>query len=467
MSGLRQRPSPWLAAEWVFAGLIILSVVRAGWFATQFGYLPPPFFYEPSDTYADWFNTAFWARDGGAYDVWTTLYPPLSFVLIRPLTLDSCYPRTRAWDPSAGLAPRECDWLGIASIWGFWLIAVVILYLAFRKFDRSTAIPRTICVGLGWPLLNAIERGNLLLIAFPFFLLAIMPLVRSAKWRWVFAGLSINLKVYLIAPFLAQLIMRRWRWVEGVLLATIIIYLASFALLGQGNPVEIVRNLTAWSDIKITNPLDFWPATTYAALYSLMESESATFPAVMVIGTKYIEIIQSSITILLRSTQAILLLAMIATWLRPEAVTRYRIYLLGLLFALITSEAGGYTPALFMALIMVERAEGFGRRLSILLCYIMAISFDWIIQGIAEVQRDSYLSGQYVSIDMGLTVWPFLRPLVIQIIAIAMACTTIRQVWHDVQVQGWATRPRYWQDDPILPLVLRPERPDRQDHSHG
>src|SRR5688572_9361091 len=143
------------------------SVVHTVWFAWAFGYLPPPYFYEPSDIYADWFNTAYWARTDGMFDVWTTLYPPLSFVLLQIFGIDRCYPRSRAFEGSPGLVIRDCDWLGIVSIWSFWAISVVLVFLALRKFDRGRAIPRTICVGFGWPLLNAIERGNLVLIAFP------------------------------------------------------------------------------------------------------------------------------------------------------------------------------------------------------------------------------------------------------------------------------------------------------------
>jgi hypothetical protein len=448
-----------LAIEWGFALLILMSVGHVIWYLFTYYHLPPPFFYEPSDIYADWFNTGFWARDGGAYDVWTTLYPPLSFVLLRIVSIDSCYPTIRAYDASPGHAIRECDWVGVTAIWGLWLLSVVLIYIALRKFDRRTAIPRTICAGFGWPILNGIERGNLILIAVPFFLLAVMPILKSARARWIFAALSINMKVYLIAPFMAQLLLRRWRWVECVILATLIIYLISFALLGTGTPAELAKNLFAWSDLTYTNPLDFWPATTYRALYSLMESEAITFPAILILGSRNAELVQLMIQSLLYFTQGLLLVAFLATWLRPEAVTRYRMYLLGTLFALITSEGGGYTPALYMALIMIEPWKGPGRIISIVLCYMLAISYDYTFDVIAEVQRESYLTNRQVTIQMGLTVWPFLRPLVIQIIAISMACVTIREVWHDVRLQGWARRWRFRHDAPMLPFVRRPSPP--------
>lgn len=446
-----------LAIEWLFAGLILLSIARVVWFLFTFKYLPPPFFYEPGDVHGDWFNTSFWARNpDGAFDTWTTLYPPLSFVILRVLSIGTCYPRVRDFEPSPGYAARECDWLGHVAIYSFWLLGAVLVYLALRKFDKDRAIPRTICVALGWPMLNGIERGNLVLVAFPLFLLAVMPLLRSARARWIFAAMAINLKVYLVAPFMAQLIMRRWRWVESALIATVVVYLGSFAIFGAGTFSAIVRNLSAWSQNTITNPLDFWPATTYQGLTSLLESKDEVFPALLVLGSRPIETIPVAIAILLRLTQGLLLLAMAATWLRPEVVSRYRIYLLGTMFALVTTEGGGYTPIFWMALLMTEKWEGIGPRFAIACCYIMACSYDISISNIATVERYSYIFDRQVLVEMDLTVWPLLRPLVIQAIAIAMSCATVRAVWHDVRFQGWSQRWRYRDDAPLLPWVQRP-----------
>jgi hypothetical protein len=446
-----------LAVEWLLAALILLSIARTIWFLFTFNYLPPPYFYEPGDVHGDWFNTSFWARHpDGAFDTWTTLYPPLSFVLLRVLSIGTCYPRVRGFEPSPGYAARDCDWLGHVAIFGFWILGAVLMYLALRRFDARRAIPRTICVALGWPMLNGVERGNLVLIAFPLFLLAVMPLVKSARARWIFAAMAINLKVYLIAPFMAQLIMRRWRWVEGVLVATVVIYLASFALYGAGTLTDIVRNLSAWSQNTITNPLDFWPATTYQGLTSLLESKEEVFPALLVLGSQPIETLPVVINILLRTTQALLLLAMAATWLRPEVVTRYRIYLLGMLFALVTTEGGGYTPIFWIALVMVEKWQGIGPRFAIICCYIMAISYDVSVSNIATVERYSYIFDRPVIVEMDLTVWPLLRPLLVQLIAIALACTTVRSVWLDIRYQGWSGRWRYRGDAPLLPWVQRP-----------
>lgn len=460
MSRLRAAFRSGLGFEWLFVVLIAASVIHAAWYLFTYYHLPPPFFWEPGDVYADWFNVAYWARNKGTYDVWTALYPPLTFVLIRIVGIDRCYPRTRAVEPSPGLVARDCDWVGLASIWVLWIICIVLVYLAFRKNDKRTAIPRTICIGLGWPLLDGVERGNPILMALPCFLLATMPLVKSAKWRWFFAGMSINLKIYLIAPFVAQLFKRRWRWVEGVIISVILIYAVTFGILQRGSPIEVFHDVTDWANEGLSNPLDFWPATTYHALSQLLDSEDGFFPALLYLGSRNIELIQAGITIFLRMTQAALLGAMAAVWLRPEAVSRYRLFALGTLLALVTSESGGYTPVYFTALILLERWKGFGRIFSICGCYLLAISFDIRITPIGQFQRDTYYHDASILVDFYLTVWPFLRPAVIQAIAIALSCTTLREVWQDVRLQGWAQRWRFRGDAPILPGVLRPTPPD-------
>lgn len=457
---LRRHLSGGLAVEWLLACLILASLVHATWFTFTFKHLPPPYFYEPGDIFADWFNTAFWAHNpDGAFDTWTTLYPPLSFVILQALSVSECYPLMSGLDTSPGYMARGCDWIGHASIIGFWLLGTLLVYLSVRKLQPDRAIPRTICMGLGWPMLNGIERGNLVLIAFPFFLLAVMPILKSARLRWVFAAMAINLKVYLIAPFVAQLFFRRWRWVEGVLVSTVLVYLISYALLGSGTLGEIVRNLTAWSDVRIENPLDFWPATTYQGLSSLMQSRADIFPSLLVLGSWEVDALPLAIAVLLRTTQALVLLAMAATWLRPEAVTRYRMYALGILFALITAEGGGYTPIFWMALIMTERWQGIGPRIAIACCYLLGLSYDITVTNIATLERYSYLFDRPVIVIMDLTLWPLLRPFVIQVITIALACATLAEVWRDIRKDGWADRWRYRHDVPMLPWVRPPTDP--------
>ena len=450
-----------LLVEWALAGVILSSVIWSLWHLWYYSYLPQPFFYEPSDLFADWFNTSYWARNEGAYDVWTTLYPPLSFVFLGIFGIDECYPRSRAYDPSAGLAARDCDWLGTLTLFGAYLLSAYVAWRIIRKLtpDRSRIIPRTICVALGWPLLDALERGNLMLVAFVCFALAFGPLLKSARLRWLFAGLAVNFKVYLIAAIMPLLFKRRWMWVEGALISIVLVYLVTFAIFGHGTPVEIVRNLTSWSQLGTASPLDMWFSTTYKAFIGLLKGE--VFPATLILGSATVDTLQWVLPALLYFVQATVLLAFVAAWYRPEKVSHYRLINLGTMFALITSEAGGYTPAFFTLLIMLEKWKGAARAWCIVMCYLLAISYDISLDQAQEVVRDTAIRDSTVIVTFYVTVGPFIRPAMILSIPFVLALATIRDVWLDVRNQGWAERWRYRSDAPVLPWVERPTAPRR------
>jgi hypothetical protein len=440
------RKLPW--TEYGFAAFVVAGIVYAGWFLATNHYLPQPFFYEPTDTYADWFNTAFWARNKGTYDVWQTIYPPLSFVFIRLFGLDRCYPERRSFDPSAGLAARDCDWLGLATLFAIFFIDLTLIWLTFHRTDRKTALPRTIAVGLGLPMLDGLERGNLVLLSFMCLLLAFGPILKTARARWLAIGLAINFKVYLIAALVPLVAKRRWRWVEGGLLASILVYLATFAILGRGTPLEIYENIRAFSALPAAQIMDLWYTTTYAPLVSLLKGDS--FPFVLMIGSRNVELLLFLIPLLQHVTQALLAVAILATGLRPEVVPKYRLVNLGILLALVTSEAGGYTQAYFMLFVMMEPWRGFGRKWAIIASYILAVPLDIAIDRTPPMARDLYFGGGSTIINYHVTVGPFIRPLIIMTIAVAIASVNLLEIWRDIRGQGWRLRWRYRNDARLL-----------------
>ena len=412
--------------EWVMATILAGLLIKVIVFTAVNLYLPQPFFYEPSDTFADWFNTAFWARNAGTYDTWTTLYPPLTFVFLRIFGFDRCYPQTQSVDPSAGLAARDCDWLGISTIFGLFLIDLVLIYLTLRKVDRRTALPRSLCVGLGWPMLDGLERGNLVLACFACFVLAVGPLLGSARTKAVFAGLAINFKVYLIASILPLVIKRRWRWVEQAVIATVFVYLVSFAVMGRGTVTEIVRNIRDFSSNPTTQVLDLWPAATYKPAISFLASDS--FPITLLLGSRMVETLERLLPLLVMTGQAAILIAAGLAALRPDVITRTRLVTHGTMLALITSEAGGYTPVFFMVLVLMEPWRGFGRKFAISATYLLGMSLDVTLDKLPSIVRDSYIGNTQTIVEFGVTAAPFVRPFVILAIAFAMACVTIREV---------------------------------------
>jgi hypothetical protein len=448
-AGFNIRPiDRWL--EPLLALAVLVALVQALIYTYQFGYLPQPFFYEPSDIWMDWFNTAHWAHEPGAYDAWLTIYPPLSFVFLKFLGIARCY------SGAEGLPARECDWLGLVALHSIYVMNIVLTARAFMKIDRRTALPRSFALTAGLPMLYGLERGNLILICFTCVLLAFGPLVRSARLRWIFLGLAINFKVYLIATVFAQLLRRRWLWFEGALIATAGVYLLSFGLFGGGTPGEIYRNIANFSGgFEAVSVLDIWYAGTYLPLTSLLSG--VAFPVSTLIGSEVAEWGSLLLPTITRVVQGTIVIAAVATWLRPEVVPIHRLALFGAAMALITAESGGYTQILLILFVFMERWRGVARPWAIFACYLLCIPADIVIGSVPPFVRESYLTGRQVVVTFGIGLGPFIRPALIMSLPFALSCATIWDVWADIRTQGWRTRRRFWRDAPLLPGVARPD----------
>lgn len=446
----------WL--EPLFALVIAGFLANAVWHMFTFGWLPQPFFYEPQDMWGDWFNVAYWAHDLGSYDTYGAVYPPLSFVFLRLVTLDRCYPvANSAGDTGAGLAARSCDWLGVTFVQLVFVINIIVVAMAFAKHDKKTAPWRAFALAAGFPTAEAFEHANLIIPTLTLVILAYGPLLKSTKLRWLALGLAVNFKVYVIASLIPQLLRRRWRWVEGGLLGVIGVYLVTFAILGRGTPMEIYRNITTFAATGASQLLDVWFPATFLALEALLDNWQS--PLMGILGSRWVNFLLFLLPALQHTVQATIVIASVAAWMRPEAISRYRLSNLGISLALITSESGGYSVILTFFFTLLEPWRGFGRKWAIIAVYILCIPADIPIGVAPEVVRDTFFPARTIIADYSIMIGPFVRPLFFYSIPFALALVTMREVWDDIHKQGWSTRWRYRHDWPILPFILRPKQP--------
>ena len=130
----------------------IIVAILAGWgyaiwFFHKYRYLPQPFFYEPSGVFMDWYSLTFWSHFRGAYDIAGSIYPPLSFVVLKLFSFPTCYVNNNSeW-------ARSCDWLGIVVLTGILAINVVLTFMTLYKHDRRTFFPRAFALSLGLPMI--------------------------------------------------------------------------------------------------------------------------------------------------------------------------------------------------------------------------------------------------------------------------------------------------------------------------
>ena len=448
---LRLRPiNRWL--EPLFVLIILGAIVRAYFYFQEFAHFPQPFFYEPFDVWMDWFNTSYWAHQKGAYDAWGTIYPPLSFIFLRIFSLSRCYKET------SGYVIRECDWVGLVTLFGFFALNIVLLWLTYRKVHRPTSLWRALGLGLGLPSLYGMERGNLVVVCFTFVILGLGPLLKSARLRWLAVGLAINFKVYVIAGIVPQLLRRRWMWFEGALLATVGIYILTYGLMGEGTPVQLYENIADVSGIyQAVTFLDLWYAATYKPFISLLTGQYQVVAAIG--GSQITDFLLMLLPTLQYATMASIAGAAVAGWFRPEVVPMHRLTFFGLAMAMLASEPGGYTTGFLIFFVFLESWRGFARIWSICVSYVLLMPFDIIIGRVPPQVQESYLAGHATFFQYYITLGPFIRPLMLLTVVAALAVLTMRDVWADIRQQGWQSRWRYRRDAALLPHVARPVPP--------
>ncbi len=429
----------------------ILAIVLVGGLARAIilvflnGYLPQPYFYDPADSWMDWFNTADWARDLGVYDSWKTVYAPLTFIILRNAGLSYCY---EGGGLDSAYYARACDWPGVLAIHGIYLADIILVSIAYLRTDRSTALPRAIAIGMGLPLTAALERANLLILAFAFVILAFGPILKTARMRWLALGAAINLKIYVVAMLFPQLLKRRWRWFEGGLIATIAIYLLSYGILGRGSPIEIYTNIVEFQSQAQPNQfLDIFYPATFAPLITLLENQS--FPVTALIGSRNVELLLMILPWLLRLAQVTILLAVAAAWFRPQLIPMYRLTNFGVSFALITVESGGYTHLFPIFFTLFEKWRGIGPRIAIISCYVLSLQFDYILDRTPPLIHDTFFYNSTTFIVYYIMLGSFVRPLLFYLIPVALACTTLSTVWQDIRSNGWT-----WQRRRLLATIV-------------
>lgn len=436
----RRRRLP--SIEYVFMLPIAAAIGYTIWFFFTYDYLPQPFFYEPSGTWMDWYSLTRWAHMEGAYDTEGSIYPPLTFVLMKIFTVPHCYALTISEEA------RDCDWLGGAALSTMFLANIVLTYFTFRRIDPRTAIPRTFALALGCPMLFAFERGNLLIFTYACMLLGFGPLVKSARLRWLFVGLAVNFKVYLISAVAAPLLKRRWVVFEGMLIATVLVYLATWFIMGEGGPDQIVRNISNYTaGFGAAAALDLWFAATYIPLRTLM---TGSFPIYTILGSREADMVVIGVTVFTRAIQGLILLAALAAWLRPEVVSLRRVVLLAVTLALSSSEAGGYTEILMLLFVFMEPRRGGWRTIAIVIAYILCIPADYTFGKLPPLVRYSWLSDVEVIVQYGVGLMSLLRPGLSMIMAALFAGATIQAVWQDIRAQGWRQRWRFRHDLPLF-----------------
>lgn len=410
---------------------VVWGVVSVAWFFAVHRYLPQPFTYDTNNTFWDYVIPAYWAHRSGAYDVWNSIYPPISFVFLRIFSLDRCYvnPSENTGSAESYSTLAHCDWVAQATIVGLYLLNVVLTYRALKQADPTTALPRGVAIALGLPLLFALERGNLILVCYTFFVLGYSRLIRTAWVRWVCMAISINFKPYMVLTILPLAARRRWRWLEGCGIMAVLVYLVSLTAFGAGTPAQLIGNQLNW--VQQTAGDDWWSIYASTTLMSFRHAILGDYPLLVFVGSKYLEAFALWTPIIIKLGQAGVVLAMITAWLRSGAASTAKLGALGISLVLTSTNPGGYVTMFLIFLVFLEPWRGFATGTAIVSAYLLLIPRDYILIGVREIGQPSWLGNSYVSTDFGISVGQLARPSLILVIQFALIAsvmfTAVRQ----------------------------------------
>ena len=418
--------------EPTLAILVVAGVVWVSMFFLSNGYLPTPFFDDTSDTFMDWYNSAYWVYHPGAYVTWGSVYPPMTFLFLRLFSNPSCYVET---EPIA----RHCDHTGVFVLCIFIVINLVLLYFIYRKSDPKTAIPRAISLALSLPMLFALDRGNLIVPCFTFFILGHGRFLKSAWIRWLCVAISINFKPYLIITVLGVVLHRRWRWAEGCAIVIVTLYAVCYVIFGQGSPAQILKNIGGFSGESPTIRLDsIIYSPTYIEILKLLKSP---FPIVGIIGSKPIETMEFIFPVAMQIGEIGALVSIAGAIWKPNAVPAYRIAALAMALLLTVSEPGGYAYVFLFFLVFLERWKNPGQIMALVATYALCIPWDYQIVQIAHQLQYSYLSGLTVDYGMGINIGAFVRPALLLIVEYGLVVATLSDLIRalfDARSQRWS-----------------------------
>ena len=399
--------------EAFFAMLIMGGVVFTILTLFTQGYLPQPYFYGSQSLFTDWSVSAYFSNNKGAYTAFQSVYPPLSFIFIRFFSISECY---KYYDDI--FASRECDWMTPATLYVFYAINIYIVYKSFLIADPETALMRTVAVCLGLPNLYALERGNLVVPTFTFFILGHSRLLKSAWQKWLSLAIAINFKPYLILSIVGHVFRRKWRWFEGAAIFGLVVYLITYALNGDGDPIQVLTNISAFAT---TEPRGIFERSIYASGYKpIVDLLQTSFPLMRFMGSRPIEFMEWALPLAINTGKLGIVVCFVSTIFRPGVVPVSRLAALGIAWVLTSQDPGGYAVLFFFYLVFLERWRGAMLIVALVLTYLSSISWDYTLFKVSHETILSRLTNREVGYDLGVNVGEFARPAMTILIEYAL-----------------------------------------------
>lgn len=375
----------------------------------RYGYLPPPFFYDVSDTFMDFFNVNFWSYADAPYEDWHAIYPIFTFFLGQLITPQQCQNVSGPHDL------REC---GGSSIWiiivGAVIGALLCGQLAERHFQTKHRFIvftiATLISIMSLPLLFAIERGNYIVLAFACLAAAELS---GQNWKGAFwLAIAINFKPYIAILWFIPLIKRRYDYLIESVLFVLIINAVAFLMVGNDHYYLLFENILGFAKADSIGLLQQVYYTTSFGSWSkvLSSSQISLFfpPKVMVV-------IFLTVTSL-RWAGLCLVAISLCRIIRSATVDSWEKLSLTMIMALlvVSPSPGGYA-LLFMFPFLPKLMAEDNSKLNMLLIFALLTPLDFIVGPTQKYIMASHFADNRITYSAGVTFLDYIRPFAVML----------------------------------------------------
>lgn len=214
----------------VLLGLNLLFLMKVAYFVSFLHHLPPPFYYDPNNTFFDFFEINRLSFTAHLFEYFQPNYLPFVFGLGQLLSPQHC-------DLANPYNYRACALPSIFWIVCFYVAAAFLLGRFLKathhiKNNISQLLKVDFIVLTSPMLLFALERGNYIILTL--LLLVVYEFAKPMWARVLLAILLINLKIYMAILLLPMLLMGQYKKVAFIFLAVVVSNIATSHLLDYG-----------------------------------------------------------------------------------------------------------------------------------------------------------------------------------------------------------------------------------------
>ena len=352
----------------------------------------------------DLFNVLYWAYNDGRYTEWGSVYPPLNFIILK--LVNFVFAGGGFGDPALMRDNSPFVIAGLCLVY----LAVPAIVLKTRVWEDFTRIEKFLiycAIVLSAPMLFALERGNLILLA-P--ILLALAFSRIGIARIFCIALLINIKPYFALLLIYYIARKDWKgFATCAVLSGLVFSVSGLAL--DNHFLVFFTNLFNFSKeagLFSLRGVMAMPSSISAFSYVLKNPDGA----MMASGFLNPASIAIIVYIIEAAKWGVLAISLVILFVRSRLIgDTEALSLLVVIISNLGVWVGGYTFILYIALIPIfikMRATW----LYIGLLSLMAIPLDIIplLDGFIGAQY-SYLAGAYVNVQWTLGLGSVIRPV--------------------------------------------------------